>query len=91
MTKKIKYVVYHISISAYFHINSVSFAANDQMPMKIRNTCFVCGIELSNIEFEVNLVVNMKVCTKCTGSAREKEKEQELLDSLADGFVCGCI
>ncbi len=52
--------------------------------------CFVCGVTLENIEFK-NQITNLPVCKNCKGSDKEKEKEKEALDSLADGFVCGCI
>jgi hypothetical protein len=33
----------------------------------------------------------LPVCHNCEGTAREKKSVEEQLDSLADGFVCGCI
>ncbi len=52
--------------------------------------CFVCDKQLKNVE-QKNKVTNLPVCNDCKGSKLEKTKEQEALDSLADGFVCGCI
>ncbi|MGQ1784078.1 MULTISPECIES: hypothetical protein [unclassified Saccharicrinis] len=52
--------------------------------------CFVCGKELEKVEFK-NKATNLPVCYQCKGTDLEKAKEQETLDSLADGFVCGCI
>ncbi|WP_066629279.1 hypothetical protein [Labilibacter marinus] len=52
--------------------------------------CFVCEKELEKIESK-NKVTNLPVCKQCKGTDKEKVKEQEVLDSLADGFVCGCI
>lgn len=52
--------------------------------------CFVCDKILNEIKNK-NAVTNLPVCDKCIGSDKEKEKEKEALESLADGFVCGCI
>jgi hypothetical protein len=54
-------------------------------------TCFVCKKIVSDENSELNLVVNMPVCKTCKGSEQEKVTEKEFLESLADGFVCGCI
>ncbi len=52
--------------------------------------CFVCGMELETIK-QKNQVTNLPVCDACKGTEEEKIKEQEALDSLADGLICGCI
>lgn len=57
----------------------------------IKNTCFVCKKGITPETSEMNIVVNMPVCKKCIGSEQEKKEEKEVLNSLADGFVCGCI
>ena len=57
----------------------------------IKNTCFVCKMALTPETSTINMVVNMPVCNKCKGSEHEQKEEKEVLDSLADGFVCGCI
>lgn len=57
----------------------------------IKDTCFVCKQALTEENSTINPVVNMPVCSVCKGTEQEKKEEQELLDSLADGFVCGCI
>ncbi len=57
----------------------------------IKNTCFVCKNQVTAQNSELNMVVNMPVCNKCKGSEEEKKEEKIVLDSLADGFVCGCI
>jgi len=57
----------------------------------INTTCFVCKKTVTPETSELNQVVNMPVCTECKGTDREKAEEKEVLDSLADGFVCGCI
>jgi len=57
----------------------------------IKNTCFVCKQAVTAENSTINPVVNMPVCLSCKGTDQEKKEEQELLDSLADGFVCGCI
>ena len=57
----------------------------------IKNTCFVCKKDIGSEPSSVNPVVNMPVCPVCNGSEQEKAEEKIVLDSLADGFVCGCI
>ena len=52
--------------------------------------CFVCNKILEQAEYK-NEVNNLPVCEQCKGTEHEKAKEKEVLDSLADGFVCGCI
>ncbi len=53
--------------------------------------CFVCEEPISTDFYELNTEVNMPVCSKCKRTEKEKTRIEELLDSLADGFVCGCI
>ena len=53
--------------------------------------CFVCGTKAGQDKLKINVEVNLPVCEKCSGSEQEREKVKELLDSLAEGFVCGCI
>lgn len=53
--------------------------------------CFVCQVEQPVDNMIFNSEVNLPVCTKCSGTEKEKETVAELLDSLADGLVCGCI
>lgn len=53
--------------------------------------CFVCEQPVNSKNSLLNLVVNMPVCNQCNNTQNEKLKEAELLDSLADGLVCGCI
>ncbi|WP_346860476.1 hypothetical protein [uncultured Draconibacterium sp.] len=57
----------------------------------IKDTCFVCKIGITPETSVLNQVVNMPVCLDCHGSENEKKEEKEVLESLADGFVCGCI
>ncbi len=57
----------------------------------IKNTCFVCKKRITPETSKINRVVNMPVCSECKETDREKEEEKIALDSLADGFVCGCI
>ena len=57
----------------------------------LHKRCFVCAININNENSELNQEVNLPVCKKCKGTPPEKEKVAELLDSLADGLVCGCI
>ncbi|GAF02990.1 hypothetical protein [Saccharicrinis fermentans] len=60
------------------------------MKSNLAKKCFVCEKELDQVVHK-NKVTLLPVCNECKGSVREKAKEQEMLDSLADGFVCGCI
>lgn len=57
----------------------------------INSTCFVCKKKITPETSELNPVVNLPVCFDCKGTEQEKKEEQEVLNSLADGFVCGCI
>jgi len=57
----------------------------------IKNTCFVCKKAVTSDNSDLNMVVNMPVCKNCKGTEDERKEEKEMLDSLADGFVCGCI
>jgi ribosome-binding protein aMBF1 (putative translation factor) len=57
----------------------------------ILKKCFVCGTETTKENSVLNKEVNLQVCKNCSGTPFEKEKVFELLDSLADGLVCGCI
>ena len=59
--------------------------------MSRKNSCFVCKNEVVPEELILNNEVNLWVCTTCKGTPKEKESVVELLDSLADGLVCGCI
>ncbi len=56
-----------------------------------KTKCFVCGKEVAPKELTLSNEVNLLVCTTCKGTPKEKETVAELLDSLADGLVCGCI
>ena len=60
------------------------------MEKDFATVCFVCGKKLEEIK-NINMVTNLPVCNDCKDSDQEKQKEKEALDSLADGFVCGCI
>ncbi|MBK3519058.1 hypothetical protein [Carboxylicivirga marina] len=53
--------------------------------------CFVCEKAIQDNEVKYHTKVNMPVCEKCNGSEKEKLKAAQLLDGLAEGFVCGCI
>lgn len=53
--------------------------------------CFVCGCEIDPGTATINRKVNLPVCDDCSGNDREKQAIAELLDGMADGFVCGCI
>ena len=53
--------------------------------------CFVCRVDLPKENQLWNTEVNLPVCNNCHGTDEEKKTIAELLDSLADGLVCGCI
>jgi len=57
----------------------------------IKNTCFVCKQAVTAEDSTINQTVNLPVCSVCKGTEKETKEEKEVLDSLADGFVCGCI
>lgn len=57
----------------------------------LKNTCFVCKQPVSSENSELNTTVNLPVCVECKSTDAEKKSEKEAFDSLADGFVCGCI
>lgn len=57
----------------------------------IGKKCFVCEEPVTSENSSLNPVVNMPVCNQCRNTQNEKMKEAELLDSLADGLICGCI
>jgi hypothetical protein len=57
----------------------------------LKNTCFVCRAEITAINSTINQEVYLPVCNNCQDSENEKKAVKEQLDSLADGFVCGCI
>jgi hypothetical protein len=58
---------------------------------KIMNTCFVCGKKVNAENSQLNRVVSLPVCKDCKGTDKEKQAEKDYLESLAEGFVCGCI
>ena len=58
---------------------------------ELNKKCFVCHIDVPSDNLELNVVVNLFVCDNCKGTPKEKDAVAELLDSLADGLVCGCI
>jgi hypothetical protein len=58
---------------------------------KLKKKCFVCKVEVSEENSLLNTEVNLPVCINCKETVKEKETVAELLDSLADGLVCGCI
>jgi len=58
---------------------------------ELNKKCFVCHNVVPSDKLELNTTVNLFICENCKGTPREKEAVAELLDSLADGLVCGCI
>lgn len=59
--------------------------------VEINRRCFVCKKEIDPKTAKRNTTVNLPVCDQCKGTETEKKTEEEYLDSLADGLVCGCI
>jgi len=55
------------------------------------NQCFVCGKEVDPLKSTKNMQFNLPVCDDCKDTDREKKATDELLDGMAEGFVCGCI
>lgn len=55
------------------------------------NRCFVCGIEVDPQIVEKNKQFNLPVCADCKGTDNEKKAIEDLLEGMAEGFVCGCI
>lgn len=55
------------------------------------NHCFVCGKETDPQNTKMNKQFNLPVCKKCDGTDQEKRAVEELLEGMAEGFVCGCI
>ncbi len=53
--------------------------------------CFVCGKEVDPAQAKMNIQFNLPICEECPDTDREKMAIAELLDGMADGFVCGCI
>jgi hypothetical protein len=53
--------------------------------------CFVCEMGITPNNSSLNKQVNLPVCNECKGTQQEKKKINELLEGLAEGFVCGCI
>lgn len=58
---------------------------------KQKNTCFVCKAEIAEATSVINHKVMLPVCKSCSGTEKEKKAAEDLLDSLADGLVCGCM
>ena len=61
------------------------------MSTETQKLCFVCQSPVLKEEYSLNQHVMLPVCTTCKGSEAERIKELELLDSLGDGQICGCI
>jgi hypothetical protein len=55
------------------------------------NQCFVCNKEVDLTIANINKQFNLPVCSDCEGTENEKAAISELLDGMAEGFVCGCI
>lgn len=64
---------------------------NQQIMIEFSKKCFVCKSDLNEVEFSFNQEINLPVCNKCKNTDNEKEALKNLIEGLADGFVCGCI
>jgi hypothetical protein len=53
--------------------------------------CFVCEKPVLTKDISYHSKVNLPVCNACCGSELEAVRAEELLEGLAEGFVCGCI
>ncbi len=53
--------------------------------------CFVCEKAFQLHDIKYHSEVNLPVCKCCKNTTQEAVKIKEMLDELADGFVCGCI
>lgn len=53
--------------------------------------CFVCSVKLHDKNYTINTAINLPVCNNCKGSTEEKRTIKQLINGMADGFVCGCI
>ncbi|MFO7999846.1 MAG: hypothetical protein R6U46_01275 [Marinilabilia sp.] len=57
----------------------------------LTNHCFVCSKEIDKENKQYNSKIHLPVCRQCKGTEAEKQAEKKALDSLGDGFICGCI
>lgn len=55
------------------------------------NHCFVCGKETDPVICSKNIQLNLPVCESCKDTDEEKKAVDELIEGMAEGFVCGCI
>ena len=53
--------------------------------------CFVCEQSVESLIIHYNTKINLPVCDTCHGTDQENYKINELLEGLAEGFICGCI
>ncbi len=53
--------------------------------------CFVCEAPIVSGNYSYNTMVNLPVCQQCKGTDNEKKMVDDLLEGLAERFVCGCI
>lgn len=58
---------------------------------KIGKVCFVCEKQLQPDSYTYHPKVNLPICDHCKGTESEKIKVDDLLEGLAERFVCGCI
>jgi len=57
----------------------------------INKVCFSCENAITGSNLLINPKVNLPVCKACKGTDKEKKAEDDILKSLAEDFVCGCI
>lgn len=63
----------------------------DQTNNNKTKKCFVCGRDIKREEITYNKKTNLPVCPKCRDTKQEENSEREALNSLSEGFICGCI
>jgi hypothetical protein len=82
-------ILLHFIILSNFAETKESIMADQK---NIMQQCFVCKKDLSGLNRkEFNAQTHLPVCSDCKGTEAEKKAEKDALDSLAEGFVCGCI
>lgn len=60
------------------------------MTKDFMQNCFVCQEPVDSRGIK-NQQINLPVCERCCGTELEHLAIQNLLEGMADGFVCGCI
>ncbi|MGE5394468.1 MAG: hypothetical protein ACM3P1_06960 [Candidatus Saccharibacteria bacterium] len=56
-----------------------------------QNHCFVCNSLVDVQKVHKNKELNLPVCENCKDTEQEKRAVADMIEGLAEGFVCGCI